>query len=404
MTILAHSESITLGHDSLNQIHSFTVGDMNKVIEEGEVARLSAEVNEDVKNWYANKMVMAKVFPVKSDIEIFRSMARTDKIGAEYQPWNNTAEQTFNYFQTNKNSILRKKKIAPYRMAMAQSYYDKLMEDRRRQKNGDAYGSELISLVWKELLDSRLKIESQQCVDALYTLASLPPLFDGIGDGISNDLTAYNYGARGAIFTPSAGKGTTAFNPDIHIKNPVAGTENDVAVNPDTILAIFERLAHNPVKAGGTFYTNHDGKRVFAEIRKTRPELFDNNYQNPLPGGIASWTTPVMSLFGINIVCLDDLNTGNRVYGTSEADTGYILNATVDTRNVFGYYIKGTPIIQHKWVDYVKSGMIFTSTGIESVFAFDYVDEKEQDRGNVVVIESAYRLGNNDHIRGSLAY
>ncbi len=408
MTQIAHSESITLGHNTLTQIQSFTNAQVAEVLKEGEQNKLLADVNEEVKNWYKDKKVMAKLIPVKPDIEVFKTYARTNKIlpdGGGYELWNNTSEYTYNYYQNEKNSVIRQKKTAPYTVGMTQGYYERAMEQRRANKQGAGYGSSIEALVWMELQDSRMKLVSQQACDALYALATKAPLFDGIGDGISDNMIAFNYGARGALFTPATGKTANVFNPEVHIRTPIAGLEGDIATNPETALILLQRLANNPAKAGGTLYVNHDGKRVFMEIRKAYPELFSNDYNRPLDSnGIASWTTPVDVIFGISIVCLDDLNQGNRVYGTSNKDTGWILDSAIDTSNVFGYYVKGSPITQHIWFDETLSGELDLAKTLRHIFSFDMVDEKEDDRGNVVVIESAYRMATIDRTRGTIQY
>lgn len=407
MTVYAHSESIRLEADSLTQIINFTQLDMAEVIANGETATLLADVNLEVKNYYSNKKTMNKLFPVKDDIEIFRSTARTRKINASYQKWNDTAEQSWNYFQTQKDSVLRRKNIVPWRTGIAQTWYNKMLEDRKRGKVGPAgYGMEIIVEVMKELMDDRMLIEARYCVDALYAAASKPAIFNGIGDGVSSDLNAYNYAAIGAIWTPSGGKGATNFNPLIHMNAPIAGTENDIAVSTNTLLYMIREIALDPTKAGGTFYTTADGMRVFMRLRETHPELFSKDYDAPFAGGIANVVTPVLSFYNgaFNVAKVDDLNPGNRVYGTSEADTGYLVDSTIDTRNVFGFYVKGTPIVQHKWADEIKAGTLGTNDILEKVFAFDYVDEKDNDRGNIIVVESAYRLVNEDRLRGALTY
>ena len=407
MTVYAHSESIRLEADSLSQIINFTQLDMAEVIANGEVGTLLADVNLEVKNYYQDKKTMNKLFPVKDDIEIFRSTARTRKVNAQYQKWNDTAEQTWNYFQTSKDSVLRKKNIAPWRIGIAQTWYNKMLEERKRGKVGPAgYGTEIIVAVMKELMDDRMLIEARYCVDALYSAASKPAIFNGIGDGVSSDLNAYNYAAIGAIWSPSGGKGSTNFNPLIHMNAPVAGTENDVAVSTNTLLYMIREIALDATKAGGTFYTTRDGLRVFMRLRETHPELFSKDYDAPFAGGIANVIAPVLSFYNgaFNVAVVDDLNPGNRVYGTGEADTGYLVDSTVDTRNVFGFYVKGTPIVQHKWADEMKAGTLGTNDILEKVFAFDYVDEKDNDRGNIIVVESAYRLVNEDRLRGALTY
>jgi hypothetical protein len=368
-------------------------------------------------NWYTDKYTLASRVSMKADPrKLFTSnrvnpdpTATKRGILQNYVSEEGKIDWQTHFYKTE--HVTRNLGNVTKLWAWEEGIIQKVEEQNRLKLAPEKYAGESKAMAMDEYLEARLKDETEIICHKLRMLASQPSLFSG-----SADLLARDFVNRGATIVP------TTYTTDTFIADNVLNTtindalttaqKNDVAVNPDTFLKVLQRLTDkygtNGSKGAGVLYLHKNATYVIQALRTEKPELFDKDFDKALPGGLipnyGSAGTMEMIVAGVKIKMIDDLVNTTRVYGTSALDTYYLLNATVDTRNLFGIYLVNDvmPIVGYSAFQIQRSHEDRASDTELFVWNSDYIDEDYTQRGNVVAIDSMFRHQNIDYTRGNI--